>query len=305
MKKFINNYKGSFILLLTAFIWGIAFVFQKDGMNYVGPFTFLFFRGIIASMILIPLSFIIDYKKENINNKKDYKIEIIAGILSGLFLFLGSAFQQVGLTKVSASKGGFLTSTYIVMVPIFGLIFKKKTNLKNWICILISLVGFYILSSGNELFSGEFIKPDLYDVIVLLGAVFFAFQILVIDKYVDKVSAVRLNGYAFLIVSIISGIIALFIENLTLEGFKGAFVSILYVSIFSSVIAYTLQIVGQKYTKPEVATLLMSLESVFALLGGLVFLGESLLLSEIIGCVIIFLCVVVCEMNFSKKMIKA
>ena len=305
MKKFINNYKGSFILLLTAFIWGIAFVFQKDGMNYVGPFTFLFFRGIIASMILIPLSFIIDYKKENINNKKDYKIEIIAGILSGLFLFLGSAFQQVGLTKVSASKGGFLTSTYIVMVPIFGLIFKKKTNLKNWICILISLVGFYILSSGNELFSGEFIKPDLYDVIVLLGAVFFAFQILVIDKYVDKVSAVRLNGYAFLIVSIISGIIALFIENLTLEGFKGAFVSILYVSIFSSVIAYTLQIVGQKYTKPEVATLLMSLESVFALLGGLVFLGESLLLSEIIGCVIIFLCVVVCEMKFSKKMIKA
>jgi len=301
MKKFINNYKGSFILLLTAFIWGIAFVFQKDGMNYVGPFTFLFFRGIIASMILIPLSFIIDYKKENINNKKDYKIEIIAGILSGLFLFLGSAFQQVGLTKVSASKGGFLTSTYIVMVPIFGLLFKKKTNLKNWICILISLVGFYILSSGNELFIGEFIKPDLYDVIVLLGAVFFAFQILVIDKYVDKVSAVRLNGYAFLIVSIISGIIALFIENLTLEGFKGAFVSILYVSIFSSVIAYTLQIVGQKYTKPEVATLLMSLESVFALLGGLVFLGESLLLSEIIGCVIIFLCVVVCEMNFSKK----
>ena len=301
MIALVNKYKGSFILLITAFIWGIAFVFQKDSMDYVGPFTFLAFRGFITAIILIPLSFIIENHKKVDKGKINYKVEIIAGILSGLFLFLGSSFQQVGLVTVSVTKGGFLTSTYIVLVPIIGLLFKKKTTIKNWICMIISLIGFYILSCGDMLFQGELIKPESGDIVVLLGALFFAFQIIIIDNYVEKVNAMRLNGYSFLVVGIISFIIAMLKETITFEGIKGAIISILYVSIFSSCIAYTLQIVGQKYTKPDVATLIMSLESVFALIGGVIFLSENLKYNEIIGCVIIFICVILSQISIKKN----
>lgn len=298
MLDIMKKYKGSIILLITALIWGFAFVFQKDSMNHIGPFTFLGIRGLIAGIILIPLSFLLENK--NTEKEISYKSEIIIGLLSGLFLFLGSAFQQIGLVKVSATKGGFLTSTYIVFVPVLGLLFKKKTSVKNWLCATLALVGFFIMCSGGAFNNSKSLLPEGIDFVVLMGAVFFALQIIVIDKFALKVNATRLNGYAFLLVGIVSSICALFNETLTLQGLKSSIVAILYVSIFSSCIAYTLQIVGQKYTKPEVASLIMSLESVFALLGGVMFLSETLKYYEIIGCSIIFICVIVSQINFKK-----
>lgn len=304
MNKIFIKYKGGLMLLLTALIWGIAFLFQKNSMNYIGPFTFTSFRGLIAASILIPFSFISDKCKQNKNIEKgtiDYKTEIIGGILSGLFLFLGSSLQQYSLVYTSVSKGGFLTSTYMVFVPIFGLLLKKKTSLKNWLCVTGALIGSYILTCFEAMISGESFLPNFSDFILILSSTCFAMQILMVDRFVSKCNPVRLNGYSFFWVFVYSGIVALFSEKFTFDNFGKYIGGLLFVGILSSCIAYSFQNIGQKYVNPTTSSLILSLESVFALLSGVIFLKEELSIYEIIGCAIIFICVVISQVSLPIK----
>ena len=299
MKKVLNKYKGGLMLLITALIWGVAFLFQKNSMDFVGPFTFTSYRGLIAAVVLIPFAFILDKLKKNKGEViyVDHKTEMIGGLFSGIFLFLGSALQQYSLVSTTISKGGFLTSTYMVFVPIFGLLLKKKTSLKNWLCVLGALIGSYILTCLEAAINGESFLPNSSDLVLIVSSMCFAMQILMVDKFISRCNPVRLNGYSFFWVFIFSGIVALSSETFVLANVSKFIVGLLFVAILSSCIAYSFQNIGQKYVNPTTSSLILSLESVFALLSGVIFLKEDLSIYEIVGCLIIFICVVISQVS--------
>lgn len=292
--------KGTLLLMLTALIWGCAFVAQSVSMDYIGPFTFQCVRSFLGSAVLVPVFLLLDAGKKRsgtyvATTKESNKTLWTGGILCGIIMTVAANLQQAGLQYTSAGKAGFITALYILIVPILGLFLKKKVSPKLWGCIAIAVVGLYLLSVTEGFSSIN--RGDLY---VMLCAVAFAFHIMAVDHYAPLVDGVRLSCIQFLICGILSGVLMFLFETPDMQGLLKAAVPILYAGIMSSGVAYTLQIVGQKYTKPTIASLLMSLESVFALLAGIVVLKEIPSPRETAGCIFMFAAIILAQIPEKK-----
>ncbi|WP_294156369.1 DMT family transporter [uncultured Clostridium sp.] len=293
-----SNIKGNVILMITALIWGTAFVAQSVGMDYVGPFTFITARYIVGGLFLIPCIYLLDRinkKPVRESGKDDKKTLLTGGFLCGTALFTASCFQQIGIQYTTVGKSGFITALYIIIVPLLGILFKKRVSVKVWISVVISLIGLYLLCM-NESFS-----ISRGDFLILMCAFCFSIHILIIDKYSSLVDSVRMSCIQFFVAGLL-GVIPMFIfENPQIKDMLNACSPILYAGIMSSGVAYTLQIIGQKYTSPVLATLIMSIESVFAALSGWIILGEVLSLKEYIGCCLVFSAIILAQLPDRKK----
>ncbi len=296
-----NNLIGSGLLLIAAFIWGSAFVAQTTGAEYVGPFTFICLRNILGAVVLLPVIFTLDkIKKKNgvyrKIEKKDYKKLFIAGLLCGIALCLASVFQQLGIDEgTEPGKAGFITALYILLVPIFSIFMKKKVRPVIWGCVAVSLAALYLLC----------VKEDntirLSDIYVLICAALYSVHILVIDRVSADVDGVRLSAVQFAVASAVSFLPMVIIEGVEINAIISAAPSIAYAGILSSGVAYTLQIVGQKKTEPTLASMIMSLESVFAVLTSLVILHQVPTLREGMGCVLMFGAIIVAQLPSKKQ----
>lgn len=295
-----NELKGNLILLLTALIWGCAFVAQSVSMGYIGPFTFQCTRSLLGSAVLVPVFLIIDRKKKHDGTyipptASDKKIQMVAGIVCGIIMTIAGNLQQVGIQYTTAGKAGFITAIYILIVPILGLFMKKKVSSKLWICVGIATVGLYLLSVTDGF---QYINKG--DFLVFLCAIAFAFHILAVDHFIEFVDGVRLSSMQFLVCGLLSGVMMLIFETPTLEGLLAAALPIAYAGIMSCGVAYTLQIIGQKYTNPTMASMIMSLESVFAVLGGMILLHEIPSFRETIGCALMFAAIILPQLPERK-----
>lgn len=282
---------NAFILLLTAFIWGTAFVAQSVGMDYLGPFTFNGVRSIIGGVTLIPCIAI--FKKQ-----KDKRRDLFTGgIICGLLLFAGTSLQQIGIQYTTAGKAGFITSFYIVLVPVFGIFLRKKTSPKVWISVCISFIGLYLLCMTEKFTVG---KGDIY---IFLCAIAFSIHILVIDYFSPKVDGIKMSCIQFLVCGIVSLPFMFTLETPSLTGFAHEIVPLLYAGVLSCGVAYTLQIIGQKNANPSIASLIMSLESCFSVLAGWIILKERMSAREAAGCVCMFAAIILAQLP-DKKIIK-
>lgn len=290
------NWKGPLILLLTATIWGIAFVAQSVGMDYVKPFTFNGVRSLLGAFVLLPVIFLSNMRKEPAEKKKeDTKTLVLGGVLCGLCLCVASSLQQIGIQYTTAGKAGFLTAMYIIIVPVLGLFAGKKCSSFVGISIVLATVGLYLLSikDGFSIGAG--------DVCVILCAVMFSFHILIIDYFSPKCDGVKLSCIQFLVCGIICTVIALATEQPQLGQILAAWMPIAYAGVMSCGVAYTLQIIGQKGMNPTVASLILSLESVISVLAGWVILKEALSAREIIGCIIMFAAIILAQLPSKEK----
>lgn len=299
-----SQLKGSLMLLLAAFIWGSTFVAQDKAATE--PFTFIASRNLIGALVLVPIIAVIDvFSKKKGILPKDFKVlsyskkEVIGGIFCGVILFIAASLQQYGIflypsDGAAAGKSGFITALYIVLVPIAGLFLKKKAGINIWISVAIATVGMYLLCVKSG-FSVHYA-----DLILFLCAIGFTAHILVIDRFSPFVNGVKLSALQFLVSSILGTIFMFIFESPSIGGIINDIVPILYAGLLSSGVAYTLQIVAQKNTNPTVASVIMSLESVFAVLSGAVF-GEIMSGREIVGCVLMFAAVILAQINFKGK----
>lgn len=291
---------GNLVLLLTALIWGCAFVAQSSGMDYVGPFTFQTSRSILGCLVLIPFILANDAvkKKNNTYEKQNPKMLILGGILCGTALTVASGLQQYGMQYSTAGKGAFITAMYIVLVPILGLFMKKKVNPIIWISVILGALGLYLLCIKEDFSLGE---GDIY---LILCAVAFSFHILVVDHFSAKVDGVKLSCLQFGVMFILSAIFMFMTETPNMADIKAAWLPICYAGIMSCGVGYTLQIVGQKYTEPTIASLLMSLESVFAVIAGIILLKEAPSAKEWLGCASMFAAIIIAQIPQKPKEVK-
>lgn len=298
-----HQIRNSLLLVLAAFIWGVAFVAQSAGGALIGPYTFVCVRNLIGSVVLLPVIRVLDRVKpspKRPGNGQARKVLIKGGVFCGIALYVASALQQVGINLgVSAGKAGFLTACYILLVPILGIFLKKKCGLPIWMAVAISLVGLYFLC-----IQGSF-GLQFQDGLVLLCALCFAVQILLVDHFSPLTDGVRLASLEFLICGI-AGVLPMvllemkpfsggFLTWLSCFGSLDAWIPLLYAAVFSSGVAYTLQIIGQEGLNPTLASLLMSLESVFSVLAGWALLKETLSLRELCGCAMIFAAILIAQ----------
>jgi len=302
----MNNKKigGSLCLTLAALLWGSTFVAQEA--NTVGTFTFQGVRSMVGSLfLLVVIAVITAMKKANGTyvkpTKEDNKNLLIGGICCGLVLCLSMNLQQYGMQLGSeAGKAGFITAMYILLVPVYGLFAKKRVGGRIWACIALAVVGLFLLCINFEQMKNGNMGIAIGDFFVILCAFSFALHIIVVDKFVAKVDGVKLSFMQFVVAGTISCVLMFILEQPTVTGIvKGAF-PILYAGICSSGIAYTLQIVGQKNTPPVIASLLMSLESVFAVLTQIAVLGRLPSLQESIGCIIMFAAIIIAQLPDRK-----
>lgn len=289
--------QGNLLLLLTALIWGCAFVAQKEGMNQIGPFAFNGIRTIIGAFSLIPLILFLS-KNGSAPATSDNRTLIKGGVLCGIVLFVASNLQQIGLAYTSVGHSGFVTALYVVLVPICGLFIRKRVRGLTWLCVIASAIGLYLLCIPSSGF-GDINKGDLY---TLGCALFFTFHILLIDHFSPKVDCVKLSCIQFFVCSILSMLImvpadtAMGFAAPTFANVLNAAIPLLYSGVLSSGAGYTLQIIAQKNTDPTVASMIMCLESVFALLAGMVILGEMLSVKEVFGCALMFAAIIVSQL---------
>lgn len=296
-----NQLVGSLLLLICAFIWGSAFVAQTTGAEHVGPFTFIYLRSFLGGIVLLPVIFIMGKIKkktdeEKVNEKNGRKTLLIGGICCGAALCFASVFQQAGIDKgTDPGKAGFITALYILLVPLSSLFMKKRVRPIIWPCIAASVVALYLLcvTENNSV--------ELSDLLVLICAVIYTVHILVIDKVSPHVDGVKLSCIQFFVAGVISLVPAIIYEGVDFEAIKAAMPSVAYAGIMSSGVAYTLQILGQQKTEPTLASMIMSLESVFAVLTSMAVLHLAPTPREAIGCVIMFIAIIVAQLPERKK----
>ena len=300
--------RNSCILILTAFIWGTAFVAQSTGGDAVGPYTFNCIRFLIGSFFLALILPIIDRIRPDKEQKKSVnkKTLLLGGTCCGIALCFASNLQQLGIYLGSpVGKAGFLTACYIILVPILGMFFQKKCGWNIWVGVLLTVIGLYLLCMDGAFYL------QISDILLLGCAFLFAIHILVIDHFSPLVDGVRMSCIQFFVAGTLSSIPMVLTETghtmsdiqtwlIPLSNLENWF-PILYAGIFSSGIAYTLQIIGQQGVNPTVASLLMSLESVFSVLAGWVLLNETMGLRQLSGCGIIFVAVVLAQLPFNQK----
>ena len=289
--------KNNVLLVLTALIWGYAFVAQSVGMDYVGPFTFNMARFLIGAIVLLPVIWFMDrQRKTGAEKGAGQKTLIIGGICCGIALAVASTLQQWGILFTTVGKAGFITAMYIVIVPLLGIFIGKKVRPLIIGCVAIAVVGFYFLCMTESL------RLGLGDFLVLLCAIAFSIHILVIDHFSPKVDGVKMSAIQFLTAAIISAVPTLLWEQPVFTEILQAWQPVLYAGVMSCGVAYTLQIIAQKNADPTVASLLLSLESVFSVLAGWVLLGQGLSLKELFGCVLIFCAIILAQLPEKKKM---
>ena len=292
--------QSNILLLLTAIIWGSAFVAQKSGMDYVEPFTFNGIRTFIGGLVLIPVIFFMEKKNppEEISREektKKNKELLIGGICCGLALFAASSLQQFGVSYTTAGKAGFITTLYVVFVPIISVLLRKKVRPIMWLCVAMGAVGLYLLCMTDASF-----RLTFGDTLVLLCAVAFAVHILTVDHFSPKMDGIKLSCIQFLTVGIVSMVCMFIFEHPDIHAILDCAVPILYAGMLSCGLGYTFQVVAQKHAEPTVASLLMSLESVFAVVFGALLLHETMSMRELSGCLIIFIAVIISQLQEKK-----
>lgn len=295
--------KSTSLLFLTAIIWGFAFVAQRVGADYVGAFTFNGVRFLLGAFSLVPV--ILIFEKEKFDKNK-YKSTVITGILAGVILFIASSLQQFGIVFTgSAGKAGFLTGLYIVLVPLIRFVMGKKTSILTFFGAIFAVIGLFFLCM-----TGDKISFGIGDIVLIIGAVFWAAHILVIDKFVNVVSALKFSMVQFLTCGILGIIFALFTETIEISSIKAAGVPILYGGLMSVGVAYTCQILGQKKADPTFASIIFSTESVFSAIGGALILHEMMSSRGYLGCFLIFIGIILSQITvddlkkISKKFAK-
>ncbi|MFP4168723.1 MAG: DMT family transporter [Desulfonatronovibrionaceae bacterium] len=280
----VHIYKADFLLLITAAIWGAAFVAQRMGMDHMGPYLFNASRFALGAVSLLPLIWLRDRKgvKESVFQAGDPVSVLWGGLLAGVLLFAASTLQQVGIIYTTAGKAGFITGLYVVLVPLLGLFWRQNPGAGGWIGACLSAIGLYFLTITSEL------TIAYGDFLVFLCAIAFALHVLAIGWLAPRIDCIKLSSAQFAVTAVLSFIVALFVEEISWTAIKGALVPILYAGIGSSGIAYTLQVVAQKEAPPAHASIILSLESVFAALAGWAILSETMDDRSILGCFLMF-----------------
>jgi drug/metabolite transporter (DMT)-like permease len=274
--------KSNLMLLIAAAIWGFGFVAQRLGMNYLEPFAFNSARFLLGSLSLLPLLCFLSRQKlsrqkVNRDTKPNHSLSK-GGLICGLVLFVAATLQQYGLFYTTAAKAGFITGLYLILVPIIGILLKHTTGFTTWLGAALALIGLYLLSVNDNL------TMSLGDTLIFIGALFWAFHILVIDHFSGRIDPIQLSAVQFLVCGLLSLGVSLIIETPTLTGAIAGWQPILFAGVVSVGIAYTLQVIAQKNAKPSHAAIIMSLEAVFAAIGGVWLLDESLSLRAWFGC---------------------
>lgn len=292
-----KSLRASGMLVLTALIWGVAFVAQSEGMNYVGGFTFNGCRFVVGGVVLIPCIFLLrrlnreQYERlGREERKKQLRTGIAGGICCGVFLCVASSLQQFGIALTTVGKAGFITSLYIIIVPILGMFLGKRAGLQIWASVAIAAVGMYLLCMTEGFSIGR------GDLLVFLCAIGFSFHIMVIDYFSPRADGVVISCAQFFTAGGISWVLTFLFEKPSWGAIAAAWLPILYAGVMSCGVAYTLQVVAQKDIDPTVATLIMSLESVFSLLAGWVLLGQGLSPKELAGCGLVFGAIILAQL---------
>lgn len=295
--------RSNLLLLMTAIIWGSAFIAQSKGADVIGPFTFNTVRYALAVVALLPVIYIFSRKRnrentvdQNIPKANGTKTLIIGGIATGIALFTASSLQQYAMAFTTAAKAGFITTLYVILVPIVGIFLKKKIRPIIWFCALLAVIGLYLLS----------IKPGTFsisrgDFFVLLCALAFTGHILIIDYFSPKTDGVKLSCIQFAVVSIASFVAMMMTETFVLSEVLDAIIPLLYTGVLSSSVGYTCQIIAQKKADPVISSLILSLESVFAAIFGALILHESMSGREITGCAIMFVAIIIAQLPEKKN----
>lgn len=325
--------KYNFLLMLAALIWGSAFVAQSVGMDYLGPFTFNSVRSFMGSLVLLPVIWFMDRQKKDgaksdgqgvtgkneenagrmesgrneddawqgasgkgtVVKQQEKKTLLLGGLCCGVILTVSTSLQQIGLVYTTAGKAGFITALYILIVPLLGLFLGKKVGGKTWIGVVLAVIGMYLLciKEGFSISYGDFM--------VLLCAFVFSLHILTVDYFSPKVDGVRLSCIQFFICGCLCAVPMILFEHPEIHQILQAWLPLAYAGVLSSGVAYTLQIITQKHLNPTVASLLMSLESVFAALTGWLILNERLSPKELLGCVLVFAAIILAQLPENKK----
>lgn len=298
MNRFVI--RQSLLLLLTATIWGVAFVSQSVGMDYVGPFTFNAVRSLIGAAVLIPCIALLkkmskrEEAQEELHKKEDKRTLLKGGICCGVILAAASSFQQFGIMHTTVGKAGFITAMYIILVPLLGIFFKKKVGIRVGISVAAAVAGLYLLCMT------ESFRLEAGDTLVLICALIFSVHIMVIDHFSPLADGVKMSCIQFLTCGVLCGICMFLFEKPSISMILAAWKPILYAGVMSCGVGYTLQIVGQRGMNPTVASLIMSLESVISVLAGFVLLGEVLSRRELFGCVLMFAAIILAQLPERK-----
>lgn len=293
MKRKSTN---TFLLVLTAFIWGSAFVAQRVGMDYLGPFTFNSVRCLMGGIVLLPVVFVMRHQNRKKNSETKGRRTLLAGgICCGLALAVASSLQQVGMVHTTAGKAGFITALYILIVPLIRILLGEKAGIRVWTGVGLALAGMYFLCirTGFSISTG--------DSFVVLCAVVFSVHILVIDHYAPKVDGVCMSCIQFFVSGLVCAVPMFLYERPQLSALIGAWMPLAYAGVLSCGVAYTLQVVAQKNTDPTIASLILSMESVFSALTGWIILGERLSGRELFGCLLVFAAVIIAQLPAAKK----
>ncbi len=286
-----GTFKSDFILLFVATIWGFAFVAQRMGMDHVGPFTFNGLRFVLGCLSLLPII----YFQRNSPSAKTNTGLIKSGIISGIFLFLGISFQQVGLVYTTAGKAGFITGLYVVIVPFLNLFFKQdKTGPGTWIGAVLACVGMFLLSVTNNM------RMEFGDVLVLFSAICFAFHLIIIGRWSNRFNTAKLSLVQCIVCSVLSLLVAAIFETFILSDILKISIPLLYGGVMSVGVAYSLQIYGQKNSPASHAAILLSLEAVFAAIGGWLILNEILSGRSFLGCALMLAGMLISQLYYKK-----
>lgn len=302
-----NNLRGSLILTLTSLIWGLAFVAQSSASDKVPPFMFNSLRSFIGAFALILTLLVIKLiNKKRIlpTTKSGVKTMLTGGIVCGVLLTISVNLQQAGLSVypegvAGEARGGFITALYVIIVPLISVFLKKPIKPQVWVAVVVAIIGVYLLCVSHE--SGGIY---LGDILIFICALSFSLHILAIDKFAEPIGGILLSTVQFLVCALLSLTFSLIFEDVNWIRVTEAIPSILYVGIMSSGVAYTLQIIGQKFAEPTVASISMSLESVFAALGGWVIMGNKLSFPELVGCTLVFIAIIIAQLNFKSIIYK-
>ena len=291
MLDFKEIIKADLLLITTAVIWGFAFVFQTLGLEFIGPITFVFFRFLIASIIFLVL---FKFGMKNESKLHDSSLDYYSIIL-GIIMVIGMLFQQIGLQYTTVARAGFVTSLYIIFVPLLGLLLSIKTDLLTLIGIVVALMGFYLLANINP---EEFLFGDL---LMLASSVLWASHVLIISRIARLVSIVRVMTIQFVTVAVISGVLMLLYESWSINDLARATYSLLFVAILSSCLGFSFQVLAQRKAPPSHSALILSTEAIFAALGGWLILNQNLSGLEIFGCLLILLGGIISQAKIFKK----
>ena len=294
-----NKLTSNIALFLTALIWGLSFVAQRAGMEYIGPFTFNMVRSILGGLSLIPVILFVKISKPDTRTERRKHFQHInllrAGIACGMALFFAMSVQQYCMQFVGAGKAGFITALYIIFVPILSVLLGDKLKREIVISIFLAFIGLYLLCFKTGM------GFSIYDLLLLLSAFFYAVHIMVVYYYSRIVNPVKVSCLQFFVLAILSAIPVILFENPDMKSILACKIPILYAGVLTCGVAYTLQIYGQKYTLPVLASLILCLESVFAVLGGALILGETMTIKEISGCIFMISGVILSNLHSDKS----